>query len=92
MIDPTRSELLKLIEELSEACPEYRFGQLVLNLAFLARDDGDRVAWELSDAEFLEAARKHLSDWYATHDKSDSGSPSEAGIRSDSKISGVACG
>ena len=35
MIDPTRSELLKLIEELSEACPEYRFGQLVLNLAFL---------------------------------------------------------
>ncbi len=36
MIDPTRRELLKLVEELSEACPEYRLGQMILNLAFLA--------------------------------------------------------
>jgi hypothetical protein len=71
MIDSTRQELLKLIEELSAACPEYRFGQLVLNLAFLARDDGDRLAWDLEDAEFVEAARKHLIDWYAAHGKSD---------------------
>jgi hypothetical protein len=71
MIDPTRRELLKLIEELSTACPEYRFGQLVLNLAFLAREDGDRLAWDLEDAEFIEAARKHLDDWYASHGKSD---------------------
>jgi hypothetical protein len=71
MIDPTRHELLKLIEELSAACPEYRFGQLVLNLAFLAREDGDRRAWDLEDSEFVDAARKHLADWYATHDKSD---------------------
>ena len=42
MMDPTRRELLQLIEELSAACPEYRFGQLVLNLAFLAREDGDQ--------------------------------------------------
>jgi hypothetical protein len=71
MIDSTRHELLKLIEELSAACPEYRFGQLVLNLAFLAREDGDRVAWDLEDAEFIEAARKHLADWYASHGESD---------------------
>ncbi len=71
MIDSTRHELLRLIEELSAACPEYRFGQLVLNLAFLAREEGDRVAWDLEDAEFVEAARKHLADWYATHNKSD---------------------
>ena len=70
MIDLTRLELLKLIEELSAACPEYRFGQLVLNLAFLARDDGDRLAWDIEDAEFVAAARKHLADWYASHDKS----------------------
>ncbi len=67
MIDPTRQELLRLIEELSAACPEYRFGQLVLNLAFLAREDGDSRAWQLEDAEFVEAARKHLTDWYAGH-------------------------
>ena len=67
MIDPTRQELIKLIEELSAACPEYRFGQLVLNLAFLAREDGDSRAWHIEDAEFVEAARKHLTDWRASH-------------------------
>jgi hypothetical protein len=67
MIDPTRRELLSLIEELSVACPEYRLGQLILNLAFLAREDGDRFAWDVEDAELVEAARKHLSDWYERH-------------------------
>ena len=28
-------------------------------------EDGDRLAWDLEDAEFVEAARKHLADWYA---------------------------
>lgn len=68
MIDPTRLELLRLIEDLSVECPEYRFGQLVLNLAFLAREDGDSLAWNLEDAEFVEAARKHLADWRARHE------------------------
>jgi len=71
MIDPTRRELIELIEELSAACPEYRFGQLVLVLAHMAREDGDRLAWHVEDAEFVEAARKHLADWYASHGKSD---------------------
>jgi hypothetical protein len=71
MIDPTRRELLKLIEELSVACPDYRFGQLVLNLAFMAREDGDRAAWHLEDSEFIEAARKHLADWYTSHGEPD---------------------
>ncbi len=68
MIDPTRQDLLQLLEELSAVCPEYRFGQLVLNLAFLAREDGDRQAWNIEDAEFVEAARKHLADWQASHE------------------------
>lgn len=78
MISSTRLELLKLIEELSEACPDYRFGQLVLNLAFLAREDGDRLAWDLEDAEFVEAARKHLADWYSSHGKVEHASQSNA--------------
>jgi hypothetical protein len=67
MIDPTRRELLKLIEELSAACPEYRLGQMILNLAFMAREDGDRFAWDVEDAELIEAARRHLADWYGHH-------------------------
>lgn len=63
MIVPDLNELLHLIEELSAVCPDYRFGQIVLNLAFLAREDGDRLAWDLEDSEFIEAARKHLADW-----------------------------
>jgi hypothetical protein len=70
MIDPTRRELLNLIEDLSAACPEYRFGQLVLNLAFLARENGDRLAWDVEDAEFVQAARKHIADWHASHGRS----------------------
>jgi hypothetical protein len=65
MIDPTRHELLKLIEELSAACPEYRLGQMILNLAFLAREDGDRFLWDVEDAELIAATRKHLADWNA---------------------------
>jgi hypothetical protein len=72
MISSTRRELLKLLEELSETCPEYRFGQMVLNLAFLARDNGDSMAWHVEDEEFVEAARKHLADWRASHDRLDS--------------------
>jgi hypothetical protein len=71
MIDPTRRELLSLIEELSAACPEHRFGQLILNLALMAREDGDRLAWHVEDAEFVAAARKYLADWYASHGQSD---------------------
>ena len=67
MIDPTRRELLKLIEELSQACPEYRLGQMILNLAFLAREDGDRSVWDVEDVELVDAARKHLADWYERH-------------------------
>jgi hypothetical protein len=67
MIGPTRRELLKLIEGSSQACPEYRLGQMILNLAFLAREDGDRFARDVEDTELIAAARKHLADWYEHH-------------------------
>ena len=43
----------------------------MLNLAFTAREDGDTRAWHIEDTEFVEAARKHLADWYAEHGKPD---------------------
>jgi hypothetical protein len=67
MIDATRVELLKLIEELSAECPEYRLGQMLLNLACLAREDGDRQLWDIEDAALIAAARKHLTDWNSRH-------------------------
>jgi len=40
---------------------------MILNLAFMAREDGDRFAWDVEDAELIESARKLLADWYAHH-------------------------
>lgn len=79
MIDPERRELLRLLEELSLACPDYRFGQLVLNLAFLAREDGEDRLWSMADVEFMEAARKHFADWNANREKTPAG-PAMASI------------
>ena len=54
-------------EELIEACPEYRFGQMIANLAFMAREDGESSIWDVEDEEMLAAARKHLADWNESH-------------------------
>jgi hypothetical protein len=63
MIEPTRKSVLRILEELSEACPEYRFGQMVANLAMLARGDAEGAVWDMEDEELIAAARKHLEDW-----------------------------
>jgi hypothetical protein len=68
MIDIQRSEVLQALEELSEACPEYRLGQMIANLAMLARGDDEGAIWNMEDAELLAAARKHLADWNARHE------------------------
>lgn len=67
MIDPMRREVLRALEELSEACPDYRFGQMIANLAMLARGDANGAIWEMEDEELLAAARKHLKDWNERH-------------------------
>ena len=68
MIDPERTEVLRALEELSEACPEYRLGQMIANLAMLARGDAEGAIWDMEDTELLSAARKHLADWNARHE------------------------
>jgi hypothetical protein len=67
MIDPVRKEVFRVLEELSESCPEYRFGQMIANLTMLARGDAEGALWDLEDEELLAAARKHLSDWNERH-------------------------
>ena len=51
--------MLRLLEELSETCPEYRFGQMIANLTMFAQGDADSIIWEIEDEELITAARKH---------------------------------
>jgi hypothetical protein len=67
MTNSKRQEVLRALEELGEACPEYRLGQMIANLAFLARGDAEGAVWDVEDDELLAAAQKHLSDWNARH-------------------------
>jgi hypothetical protein len=68
MIGAERNEVLHALEELSEVCPEYRLGQMIANLAMLARGDAEGAIWDIEDAELLAAARKHLADWNGRHE------------------------
>jgi len=62
MNQPARDELLQILVGFSEHAPDLRFGQLIANLAFLARGSGESDVWEVEDAELLEAARSHLHE------------------------------
>jgi hypothetical protein len=60
-----RPELLQVLTELSEVCPDMRLGQLIVNLSYLARGLSNESIWDMEDEELLEAARKHLEEWRA---------------------------
>ena len=60
-MNPTaRQELLAVLAELSNACPEMRFGQLIANLSTLAKGLSAEGLWDAEDDELLAAARKQL--------------------------------
>lgn len=67
MSDSVRGELFRALEELSESCPEYRLGQMIANLAFLASGPSVEAVWNVEDQDLLSAARKHLEDWKRRH-------------------------
>ena len=56
----TRGELLQVLAELSEECPEMRMGQLVANLATLAKGAVVEAIWDVEDEELVPAARRQL--------------------------------
>jgi hypothetical protein len=55
-----RPELLQVLTELSEECPEMRLGQLIANLATLAKGAAVEAIWDVEDNELLSAARRQL--------------------------------
>jgi hypothetical protein len=56
-----RAEILRVLGELSDIEPETRFGQLVVNLSYLARAYTNEAIWDVEDEEFLAAAQEHLT-------------------------------
>lgn len=59
------SELLTVLAELREQAPDIRFGQLVANLATLARNPEPESVWDVDDAELLTAAKQLLQNLQA---------------------------
>jgi hypothetical protein len=60
---PSRTELLRIIAEISDAHPDLRLGQLITNLAMKGRNGHEDAVWNCEDDEFLPAARRML-DFY----------------------------
>ena len=60
MTTHVRAEILLILSELSECNPEVRFGQLIANLAYLAKGPTNEAIWDVEDEELLAAARTHL--------------------------------
>lgn len=52
----TRNELLEVVAELGELAPELRLGQLIANVATLARGPQAESVWDAEDEELLAAA------------------------------------
>jgi hypothetical protein len=59
----TRSELLRLLGQLSDEASELRFGQLVANLATLAQGAKVEAIWDAEDEELLSAAQRLLAHY-----------------------------
>jgi hypothetical protein len=70
----TRAEIFVVLDELSELFPEFRFGQMVVNLSSLARDFTNEAIYDVEDEEFLEAARDFLVHRRAALEESPPGS------------------
>ena len=69
MIETNRRELLLALTELSETCPEMRFGQLIANLSTLAKGLSSDGLWDVEDDELLNAARQQAA-YFRDRDRS----------------------
>jgi hypothetical protein len=61
----TREDLLQVLGVLSDENPELRLGQLVTNLATLARGAQVEAIWDCEDEEFLAAANRLVEHYRA---------------------------
>lgn len=60
MTDSPRTELLNTLARLSVAIPEWRLGQMIANLAVIARSTASEAIWDVEDQELLAAVHRSL--------------------------------
>jgi hypothetical protein len=62
-----KQEVLRVLSELVDHCPDVRFGQLMVNLACIPRGPTPEAIWDMEDDELLEATKSHLKDYESQH-------------------------
>lgn len=62
-----KRDILRALSELVEHAPDVRFGQLVANLAVIARGPTPEAVWDMEDDELLDAIRSHVEDYERRH-------------------------
>jgi hypothetical protein len=60
MTIPVHDELIESLAELRRALPSMRLGQLIANMATVARGPVQGAVWEMEDDELLSAIRWQL--------------------------------
>jgi hypothetical protein len=60
MINPVRQDTLQALAQLSAAFPEWRLGQMIANLAVVARGATGEAIWDVEDEELLAAIHRQL--------------------------------
>lgn len=63
----TKQDVLRALAELVTHCPDVRFGQLIANLACIARGPTAEAVWDMEDDELLAATTSHLRDYERRH-------------------------
>jgi len=76
MNSESRADLLAAITELCRRYPDWRFGQLVANVAGWA----DEEIWDVEDASLLAAAQAHLQQLPSAESASSFRSPTGLGM------------
>jgi hypothetical protein len=57
---PVREEIFRKLEELSNRYPHWRFGQMVANVSYWAKEPTAEAIWDVEDEEFLKGITSHL--------------------------------
>ena len=84
----THDELIESLAELRQALPSMRLGQLIANMATVARGAVAGAIWEMEDDELLRAIRwqlQQLSCPEAEEDAEPIAAPDRGGITSSSE-------
>ena len=58
MIPADRQDILRELHRLSELAPDVRFGQLIVNLSYLAVGAVPSAPWDVEDEQLLAAIRR----------------------------------